>query len=206
MNRFNERAFNFLSWCPGALGLLLRKLFFPRLFRHCGRDVLFGRFLTIRNPGKITIGDHVVISDRVVLDAGRFEKPGPGIVLHDQLFIGVGTILEAGPASIMVRSGANFSNYCTLQAHVPIYIGDGTLLAAFCRVGRGIGDKPEMPEQFQKSGIVIGEGCWVGARGRIEKSLRVGKGAIVGAHAELQASLPDYAIAVGRPAKPIRTR
>ena len=38
----------YFEWCawlapvPGAVGLLLRKLFWPRLFAACGRGVVFG--------------------------------------------------------------------------------------------------------------------------------------------------------------------
>ena len=49
---------------PGALGLILRKIFFPGLFGACGRGVLFGTGLTLRNPRAIRLGDKVVIDDK----------------------------------------------------------------------------------------------------------------------------------------------
>ena len=59
---------------PGALGLALRKLFYPRLFRRCGRGVVFGRDLVIRNGHRIALGDNVIIDDACVID-GRGAGP-----------------------------------------------------------------------------------------------------------------------------------
>ena len=54
---------------PGALGLALRRLFCPMLFQSVGRSPIFGRDIVLRNAGKITLGDNVVLDDHCVLDA-----------------------------------------------------------------------------------------------------------------------------------------
>jgi len=48
---------------PGALGLLMRKIFFKKLLGKCGRGVVFGRGVVLRHPHKISIGSNVVIDD-----------------------------------------------------------------------------------------------------------------------------------------------
>ncbi|HOG28966.1 MAG TPA: hypothetical protein PLT35_06760, partial [Vicinamibacterales bacterium] len=48
---------------PGALGLALRKLLYPRLLGACGRNVVFGQNVVLRHPGKIRVADNVVIDD-----------------------------------------------------------------------------------------------------------------------------------------------
>ncbi len=46
----------YFEWCawlspvPGAVGLLLRKLFWPRLFAACGRGVVFGVNVVCASP------------------------------------------------------------------------------------------------------------------------------------------------------------
>ena len=42
---------------PGALGLALRKLAYPCMFRRCGHGTVFGRGLTLRHCHKITLGN-----------------------------------------------------------------------------------------------------------------------------------------------------
>ena len=48
---------------PGALGLALRQLFYPRLFKKVGQGVVFGRHIVIRNARNVTLGDQVIVDD-----------------------------------------------------------------------------------------------------------------------------------------------
>ena len=79
----------FLGPVPGAVGLALRKVFYPSLFRQSGAGVVFGRSLVIRNADKITLGDGVVIDDYTLLDArGSGEE---GILIGDKVIINPGS-------------------------------------------------------------------------------------------------------------------
>ena len=53
---------------------------------------------------------------------------------------------------------------------------------------------------------IIGNDVWLGNHVIIKDGVRVGDGAIVGAHAVVTADLPPYTIAVGNPARVIRSR
>ncbi|MFC2159760.1 hypothetical protein ACFLQS_03480, partial [Actinomycetota bacterium] len=48
---------------PGALGLFLRKILYRSFFGKVGKNVIFGRSITIRHPSKIVIGNDVIIED-----------------------------------------------------------------------------------------------------------------------------------------------
>src|SRR4051812_5944455 len=63
---------------PGALGLVLRKAFYPMLLGSCGRNVVFGQNVALRHPHKIHIADDVVVDDNCLLDA----KGGDGSGIH----------------------------------------------------------------------------------------------------------------------------
>ena len=89
--------FEFCAWLapiPGALGLALRGLFWRRLFAACGRGVLFGRGVTLRHPGRIRLGDNVVISEGCILDA-RHALDG---ARRDAVVLGRGVMLADGVA------------------------------------------------------------------------------------------------------------
>jgi galactoside O-acetyltransferase len=48
--------FEFCAWLgpvPGAVGMLLRKVFWPRLFASCGRGCMFGAGIILRHPRRI---------------------------------------------------------------------------------------------------------------------------------------------------------
>ena len=52
--------------------------------------------------------------------------------------------------------------------------------------------------------ILIKEGAWVGAGATILPGVTVGKHAIIGANSVVSKDIPDYAVAVGCPAKVIK--
>lgn len=54
--------------------------------------------------------------------------------------------------------------------------------------------------------IVIGEDCWIGINAVISPGVTIGKGAVIGANSVVTKDIPEYAIAVGAPAKVIGQR
>lgn len=53
---------------------------------------------------------------------------------------------------------------------------------------------------------VVGHDCWFGQGAVICPGARIGSGVIVGAGAVVRGTLPDYAVAVGNPARVVRLR
>ena len=93
--------------CPGALGFLLRKIFYPRLFAHVGRGTVFGRNITIRHAHKIRIGDRCIIDDLVVLDAkGDTNR---GINIGNDVIIARNTVLSCKNGDISIGNNSNIS-------------------------------------------------------------------------------------------------
>ncbi len=191
---------NFLRWCPGAVGLLLRQKLYPRLLKQCGRKVLFGRFITLRGHKKISIGKGVVINDYALLDAEKYTGTGTGILIEDGVFIGAGTKIRCFGEEIVIRKRANLGSECSVISDRKTVIGENVLLAAYCRVG-GINTSGEENSTVRKSATTIGDGCWLGVRTCLFSGVAVGKGTIIGAHAIVQQGLPAKVIAVGNPAE-----
>lgn len=54
--------------------------------------------------------------------------------------------------------------------------------------------------------VIIGNDVWIGANVVIKRNIKIGDGAVIGAGAVVTKNIPDYAIAVGVPAKVIRYR
>ncbi|MEN8189596.1 MAG: hypothetical protein ABFS19_07100, partial [Thermodesulfobacteriota bacterium] len=82
----------FFSNLGGALGLGCRKLFFPGLFRSVGKNVLFGRGITLRAPGKVSIGSYVMFDDFVTLSVRGTDENS--IQIDDNVLIGPGVDLK----------------------------------------------------------------------------------------------------------------
>ncbi|MGB7295900.1 MAG: acyltransferase [Candidatus Aminicenantales bacterium] len=190
------------SWVPGALGLALRRIFYPSLFRKVGKGVVFGRNITLRHPRKIAIGDNTVIDDNVVLDA-KGEK-NEGLRIGDNIYIGRNTILSCKEGSITVGDYSNISANCSLLSETEIVLGRYCFLAGHCYLvagGNHSFDDVTRPIMFQpsvsKGGIRIGDDVWLGAGVIVLDGAAVGQGTVVGAGAVVTGSLPEYAVAVG---------
>jgi acetyltransferase-like isoleucine patch superfamily enzyme len=201
----------FFSWVPGALGLALRRVFYPSLFRKVGRGVIFGRNLTLRHPHKISIGDHSVIDENVVLDA-KGEK-NDGLRLGDNVYIGRNTILSCKEGSIAVGDYTNISANCSLLSETEINLGRYCFLAGHCYLvagGNHSFDDVSRPIMFQpsvsKGGIRVDDDVWLAAGVIVLDGVTIGPGTVVGAGAVVTVSLPEYSVAVGSPARVIRDR
>jgi len=191
----------FVAPVPGALGLALRRVFFPCVLKRVGRGVVFGRNVTLRHPHKISIGDGVTIDDNVVLDAKG--EANEGLTLGSNVYIGRNTSLSCKEGSIAIGDYANVSADCSLLSETKIALGRYCFLAGGCYLVAG-GNHPvadtSTPIMFQpsetKGGIAIGDDVWLGARVTVLDGVTIGRGAVVGAGAVVAASLPEYATAV----------
>lgn len=54
--------------------------------------------------------------------------------------------------------------------------------------------------------VVIGDDVWIGARAVILSGVRIGSGVIIGAGAVVAKDIPDWAVAVGNPARILKFR
>jgi acetyltransferase-like isoleucine patch superfamily enzyme len=199
------------SWIPGALGLFLRKIFYPFLFGKVGRGVAFGHHTTLRHPHKITIGDNSFIDDYAVLDAKGEEDQG--IFIANSVIVGRNTILSCKGGSIRLGDFSNISANCSLLSETKIEIGKHTFLAGQCYLvagGNHSFDRTDIPIMFQpslrKGGIVIKDDCWLGASVVILDGVSLEKGCVIGAGAVVTKSFPAYSVATGIPARTVRSR
>jgi acetyltransferase-like isoleucine patch superfamily enzyme len=192
---------------PGALGLVLRRTFYPRLLGACGRNVVFGQNVVIRHPHKIRIADNVVIDDNCLLDAkGETNR---GITIGSGVFIGRNTIVSCKNGDVEIDAGANIGFNCELFSASRVRIGRDVLMAAYAYVIGGDHDfsgasTSILAQPRRSAGVTIDDGAWVGAGAKILDGVTVGAAAIVGAGAVVRADVPAGATAVGVPARIIR--
>ncbi|MHB1346012.1 MAG: DapH/DapD/GlmU-related protein [Candidatus Humimicrobiaceae bacterium] len=198
----------FAGW-PGALGILLRKIFYRFLFKKIGKGVVFGRNVTIRHPNRIIIGDNVLIDENCMLDAKGIENNG--IVIKNGTYIGRNTILSCKDGDIILDENVNIGFNCEVQSSSYVSIGKNTLLAAYVYIIAG--DHAHEPDeqsldlvQGTSKGIIIGDNCWLGAKSTVLDGINIGNDTIIGASAVVNKDVAPFSVAVGIPAKVIKNR
>lgn len=122
------------------------------------------------------------------------------------VFVGFGALLT----KVDTRLGSHvyIGPYCQLGW---VEIGDDTLLGPSVKIPSGPKthsfvrlDIPIRCQPGESTRVVIGRDCWLGAGSII--MMHVGEQAVIGAGSTVTTKVPSRAIAVGTPAKTIRSR
>lgn len=203
-----------LSGIPGAVGLVLRKQFWPKLFGFCGKGVLFSSHVILRQPHRIHIGDNVIISERCILDA-RTDNIDRVISLGDNVILSNDVSLTCKGGTINIGSDVGIGTQTVIQAtyDCPINIGIDSMIGPRCYFVAGGSYKTEqtdVPMRLQgiqsESGIEISEDVWFGANVTVLSGVQVGRGSIIGAAAVVTRPIEPMSVCVGNPAKVIKMR
>ncbi len=194
---------------PGALGYLLRKKLYPILFRDTGAGLILGKSITLRCPSRITLGEGVAIDDYGLLDASGTDA---GITLGDHVIVSRNCVIQNKTAAVTIGDHTDIGCNTIISSSGGISIGKSVLIAGNCYIGGGryITERLDLPMMRQgvytKGAVTIGDDVWLGAGAIVLDGIQIGNGCIVGAGAVVTKNLPDYAVAIGVPAKVVRQR
>lgn len=146
----------------------------------------------VRNEERIWMGEDVRVLSNVWLDIAC-DNPHRGYMIQ----IGKGTSIGRGS----LISAAN-----------SIIIGDNVLIAPNVFISDTSHRYEDINEPIIAQGITtitdsitIDDDSWIGTNVVINGDLRIGKHCVIGANSFVNKSIPDYSVAVGNPAKVIKT-
>lgn len=99
--------------------------------------------------------------------------------------------------------------FCSLAKDITIF-GGGEHITSRATAFPFVMMFAESPQRLvdgqNKGTTVIGNDVWIGFSATIMSGVKIGNGAIIGAKAVVARDIPDYAVAVGNPARVIRYR
>lgn len=188
----------------GSLGIRLRRAWYRRRFKKCGRGLVIESAVSIVGAKHISLGDDVWIDRSVVLIAGpprenlridiRREVQGINhgdLIIGNGAHIGIGSILQA-------HGGITIGDGFTTSPHVKIYSMSNDYRK--CREGTVIGD----PGCILAS-VEIGNNVWIGIQS-IVIGHTIGNDTFVRPSAIVVKDLPANSVAEGNPARLIGQR
>ena len=129
---------------------------------------------------------HELFGDR--LGEGSFVMAPIKGVCFERVKIGKGVYINAD-CLMMARGGITIEDEAQLAANIQLITNNHDFY-----------DRPVLPCKP----ILICKGAWVGAGVTILPGIRIGKHAVVGAASVVTKDVPDYAVAVGNPARVIK--
>ncbi len=174
--------------------------------------VFMAKGVNLRNAALIHFGKGVTLERGAILD-GLMRK---GMELGDNVKIGAYSILAGAPISNLgegISIGANSAvdAYAYVGTSGFISIGENVIM------GQHVGfhpenhdfDRTDVPIRSQgttRKGITIEDDVWVGSNVIFLDGSHVGRGSVIGAGSVVRGNIPPYSIAVGVPARVIRSR
>ncbi|HEX7976052.1 MAG TPA: DapH/DapD/GlmU-related protein [Anaerolineales bacterium] len=162
-----------------VLGTALTTAKFRYLRRCIGKGTVVGPHTEIVNAAQVHIGRDCLLQDGVYIRAGTQGK----VVMGDRVAL---------------------NSFCRLFGHGSIEIGDDAQLGPGSLVTTTEHDVyGNLEASFKK--VVIGKRAWIGANVTILPGVKIGEYAVIGAGSVVTKDIPARCIAVGVPARVIKT-
>jgi len=138
------------------------------------------------------------------LGAGR-------VVIGPWCWIGDGAALRSHRGRVTVGAKVVIGGGTTINSHLDVSIGDGTLVADDVHITDFDHRTDRIDVPIKDQGIVtapvrIGPDVWLGRGVTVLRGVVIGRGSVVGAHAVVTRDVPPYSVAVGVPARVVRSR
>ena len=167
---------------------------FPNICCNCvvGEDSL-GAGCVLEGGSRITIGDRSVVGSgsELLVYEKHFSRP-----LDSKLVIG---------------NHVRITARCRITCAGTITIGDDALFAPDVFItDHNHGMDPEAeggysPQEITVKNVAIGKGVWLGQRVCVLPGVTIGDHSIIGANSVVTHNIPPFSIAVGAPARVIKT-
>ena len=203
-----------LAPLPGALGMVLRKVFWPRMFGSCGKGCMFAAGIVVRHPGRIHLGRSVVISEGCILD-GRHGTAEQSIQLGDNVILSNNVMLSCKNGTISIGNDTGINAQAIIQStnDCPVSIGRDCIIGQRCLVIGGGSyhmDRLDIPIRKQgirdDGGIVLADNVWLGGNVTVLGGVTMESGSVAAAGAVLTKSVPADSVSMGVPARTVRNR
>lgn len=154
--------------------------YFRRIRRCVGRNTVVGEGTIMVNSANIDIGSNCLLQDRVYLRAGA-------------------------DGHIVIGDGAALNSFVQMYGHGGIDIGKHAQIGPSCVVTTTGHDYLSNDLETNYSPISIGERAWIGANCTIIGGVHIGDQAVIGAGAVVTRDIPSRCVAVGVPARVVRS-
>ena len=168
-----------------------------------------GRRLALRHKNVFIAPDAMISPDAMInprqgkITIGNSCQVSPGAVLQGNITLGENVSVQAG--SMLIGYGD------TQNPTGVISIGNNTRIAPKCMLIAANHvfndpDKPICKQGRAPEPIIVEEDVWIGGGVHINAGVTVGKGSVIGAGAVVTRDIPPYSVAVGVPAKVVKSR
>lgn len=175
--------------------------------------LFIGPSVELRNARYIQFGRGVSLERGSIIDglAERGVRLGNGVTLGAYSIVRPTGVLSRIGLGVVIGDNCGLDAYCFIGAAGGVKIGNNVIMGqhvSFHAEEHNVDDplRPIKDQGVRRLGIVVEDDCWIGANVTFLDGAHVGRGCVIGAGAVVKGRIPDYSIALGAPAKVIRSR
>ncbi|MBD2774375.1 acyltransferase [Iningainema tapete] len=192
------------------LGPKLRNLLYRNIFHHIGSSVYIQEGVEFIGTSSVEIGNGVHIfkgvridsrghqNNRICLEDGVAIERNTNIGCLNNSYIEIGEETFIGPDVCIAGPGdIKIGKRCLIAAHTGIFANNHNF------------SDPREPIKYQgisRQGIVIEDDCWLGHKVTVLDGVTIGEGSVIGAGAVVTKDVPPYSVAMGIPARVVKSR
>lgn len=137
--------------------------------------------------------------------------------IGDDVFVGAGSWLQvldrarSDGVALSIGGGTSIAGGCVLSAALSVVLERRVLLARNVYISDHVHGFEDTSRAVLDQGITrvaavrVCEGAWLGENVVVCPGVTIGRGAVIGANAVVTADVPEHAVAVGAPARVIRS-
>ena len=168
------------------MSLKLRTWLYKMIYKiHVGKNTYFLGKAEIQSNGNIHIGNDCKIS--------------PWVVFREW------------EGYIKIGNYCSINSFCHISGNGGVEIGNNVRIATQCVIISANHNFSDITIPIAQQGetrkkIIIEDDCWLGAGVKVLAGVTIGKGCVIGAGSVVTKDIPEYSVAVGVPAKVIKSR
>ncbi|MBW4512674.1 MAG: acyltransferase [Scytonematopsis contorta HA4267-MV1] len=191
-------------------GTKLRSLLYKNIFNRMGKYCYIQHGVEFLGACNIDLGNRVYIHRNTRIDTRG--KGNNKLILRDGVTLDLGVCIGGlDDTCIQVDERAYIGSYvciggpgdikigkdCMIASHTGIYANNHNFADTEIRIAhQGVNTK----------GIVIEDDCWLGDGVTVLDDVTIGRGSVIGAGSVVTKDIPPFSVAVGVPAKVIKSR
>lgn len=133
-----------------------------------------------------------------------FKKVGKNCLLDYKTFFRYPSRISIGDNVTINRECALYASY--MVKNVEIKIGNNVALSPHVRIFTATHDYSTLDLDDIAASVIIEDFAWIGGGAIILPGVTIGEGAVIGAGSIVSKNIPPYCVAVGNPARVIKSR
>lgn len=136
---------------------------------------------------------------------------GEGVIIHRDCWIVIAGDKGVPAIKLVIGSHSGIGMGATIVAAQRVVLGENVLLARNVYIadhGHGFSDpdRPIMDQGIDNiKPVAIGRNSWLGQNAVVLPGVTIGEHCVIGANSVVNRSIPDFSIAVGTPARVVKT-